>query len=62
MQVLFSKLEMFGAVCIYLGYWYCLETAIQMFVMFEMRKIKIMQIKWSSGDNFMIYIILKIFI
>ena len=45
MQVLFSKLEMLGVVCIYLGYWYCLETAFQIFVMFERRKIKIMQLK-----------------
>ena len=46
MQILFSnKLEVLGAVCVHLGHWYDLETAFQRSEMFEMRKIKIMQVK-----------------
>lgn len=41
-QILFSKLEKLGDNCVYLGHWHVLEMA---FVMFEMRKIKTMQVK-----------------
>lgn len=44
-QILFCKLEKLGDNCIYLGHWYDSEMAFQRFVIFKMRKIKIMQVR-----------------
>lgn len=61
-QILFCKLEKIGDNCIYFRPWYDLEMVFQRLVMFKMRKIKFMPVRWSTGGSLMVLYHLENFI